>query len=421
MDQIRSEVGPMPLELLKRRRLDWQPTNSTLSVWGLIQHHLEGCHLALMAPHDLQEAGAAPPCLPPVTLKGVSKGNWNLPGFAWSSVAAGVCPPPPGQGDWEEGGNPSHQWLHPSTPASAESVKKHKHQSFQVFHPEAAQALQAQAEVYKQSALRQKTAEEEAEAKRQKTEVITAMLDQNETFLACRSLRIVPSSAQTTLEEARAANKQRQAAGHDFMKRHTLVCMDPSLWPEDFRFKMQNGLFCPMDADNDLAHATPPEVNSEYVGFLLEINHNKTTFPPRLLEEMPDLKVSMLKSASGAAGASGPEGSAGLDSMEGDAAKLAMLFWATKYHKGEQRLHAGIWVSVPDWALAIKLSKEQMGGLERRAHVDEPPYEAGGLLPPRSDAGHQGELEEGRGHLGILGVAMGTQVGLPSTGKKEHH
>eukprot|EP00435_Cladocopium_sp_Y103_P021409 s2216_g5.t1 len=151
-----------------------------------------------------------------------------------------------------------------------ESVKKHKHQSFQVFHPEAAQALQAQAEVYKQSALRQKTAEEEAEAKRQKTEVITAMLDQNETFLQpfqeglqepSDSAILSPGvdlvrrsnlavlrqklqeqfltggintltalqQAQTTLEEARAANKQRQAAGHDFMKRHTLVPMDHRL------------------------------------------------------------------------------------------------------------------------------------------------------------------------------------------------
>eukprot|EP00435_Cladocopium_sp_Y103_P061100 s965_g22.t1 len=38
-----------------------------------------------------------------------------------------------------------------------------------------------------------------------------------------------------------------------------------------------------------LAALASSKVNSEYVGFLLEINHNKTTFPPRLLEEMPDL------------------------------------------------------------------------------------------------------------------------------------
>eukprot|EP00435_Cladocopium_sp_Y103_P014939 s4275_g3.t1 len=239
-----------------------------------------------------------------------------------------------------------------------ETVKQHQNQSFQVFHPEAAQALKAQAEVYKQSALRQRTEEEEAEAKRQKTEVITAMLDQNETFfqpfqaglqepsdsailspgvdLVRRSNLAVLreklqeqflsgrvntltalQQAQTTLEEARAANKQRQAAGQDFMKRHTLLPLDPSIWPEEFRRKMQNGLFCPLDADKDLDRPTPPEVNSEYVGFLLELTHNKTTFPPRLLDEMPDLKVSMMQSASGTTGAPGPEGSAGLDASCG--------------------------------------------------------------------------------------------------------
>ena len=52
-----------------------------------------------------------------------------------------------------------------------------------------------------------------------------------------------------------------------------------------------------------------------------------------------------------------------------------MLTWATKYHKGEQRMHAGCRrkvedVDPPEWALKIKFTPEHMQAMERRTHVE---------------------------------------------------
>eukprot|EP00435_Cladocopium_sp_Y103_P029754 s2373_g7.t1 len=56
-------------------------------------------------------------------------------------------------------------------------------------------------------------------------------------------------------------------------------------------------------------------------------------------------------------------------------------------------------VSVPDWALAIKLSKEQLGALERRTHVDVPPYDY--MVPPVfSDETIQDQVHRGPGPPG---------------------
>ena len=58
-------------------------------------------------------------------------------------------------------------------------------------------------------------------------------------------------------------------------------------------------------------------------------------FPP-IFDEMPDLQVQLLKGRAGAAGPSGePEG---MDYLDGDARNMAMVLWAIKRHKGEQRM-----------------------------------------------------------------------------------
>eukprot|EP00435_Cladocopium_sp_Y103_P024561 s2216_g6.t1 len=66
------------------------------------------------------------------------------------------------------------------------------------------------------------------------------------------------------------------------------------------------------------------------------------------------------------------------------AAKLAMLLWAMKYHKGEQRLHAGIWKTVDEALCQIgpwpSNSRRKDGRSERRTHVDEAPYDY--MVPP---------------------------------------
>ena len=102
-----------------------------------------------------------------------------------------------------------------------------------------------------------------------------------------------------------------------------------------------------------------------------KLNLGKNAFPPKLFDEMPDLQVQLFKGRAGAAGPSAePEG---MDYLDGDARNMAMILWAIKRHKGEQRMHSGVWKKVawqhkPDWVGAPLLSPDQLRALERRTH-----------------------------------------------------
>ena len=67
-------------------------------------------------------------------------------------------------------------------------------------------------------------------------------------------------SAQTNLSEAKEANKRVQEQGQAWMQKYTLVPEDPSLWPEEFKTKMEQGLFCPVDADLDETRLPPADL-----------------------------------------------------------------------------------------------------------------------------------------------------------------
>ena len=110
--------------------------------------------------------------------------------------------------------------------------------------------------------------------------------------------------AQTTLAEAKAANKRMQDQGILWMKNHTLDIPDASVWPEGFKTKLEQGLFCPIDADPEDNRFGPAELNRQYISFMDKLNLGKNAFPPKLFDEMPDLQVELFKGRAGAAGPS---------------------------------------------------------------------------------------------------------------------
>ena len=299
-----------------------------------------------------------------------------------------------------------------------DSLHSRKGQGFQIFHPEAAKTLDLQSKALQHADLLARDEAADLEAKRQKIELISDMVDQNmevlgplqegmqeaaDSQIMSKGVELLRrtnletlreklktsllegqrttveaiESAQTSLTEAKEANKRVQEQGQAWMQKYTLVPEDPSLWPEEFKTKMEQGLFCPVDADLDETRLPPADLTRRYLAFLVTLSQNKYVPPPRLLSEMPKLNVEMATSTQGSPGAPGPETSgAGYNQLTPEAEKLAMLTWALKFHKGEQRMHAGVWrrtedIAPPAWALQLKLTVDQLGALERRTHVEQ--------------------------------------------------
>ena len=137
------------------------------------------------------------------------------------------------------------------------------------------------------------------------------------------------------------------------MKKYILAPEDPSLWPEEFKAKMEQGLFCPVDADLDETRLPPDDLTRRYVAFLVVLSQNKYVFSPRLLSEMPKLNLEMATAKRGAAGAPGP------DTSGGGYDQLPPVGVAQRRSPP------------PDWALQIKFSQDRLGALERRTHVEQ--------------------------------------------------
>ena len=110
---------------------------------------------------------------------------------------------------------------------------------------------------------------------------------------------------------AKEVTKRIQEQGQTWMKKYILAPEDPSLWPEEFKAKMEQGLFCPVDADLDETRLPPDDLTRRYVAFLVVLSQNKYVFSPRLLSEMPKLNLEMATAKRGAAGAPGPDTSGG--------------------------------------------------------------------------------------------------------------
>ena len=282
---------------------------------------------------------------------------------------------------------------------------RQKDQGFQVFHPETAKVLDLQAQALKQTQIVLRNEVDQEEYKKQKRAAFEDNLAKNMAVLQPfqEGLQSVAASsvyspgvdllrksnleqvqaklkeayfkdsgfssvkafeqAQTTLAEAKAANKRMQDQGILWMKNHTLDIPDASVWPEGFKTKLEQGLFRPIDANPEDNRFGPAELNRQYISFMDKLNLGKNAFPPKLFDEMPDLQVQLFKGRAGAAGPSDePEG---MDYLDGDARNMAMILWAIKRHKGEQRMHSGVWKKVawqhkPDWVGAPLLSPDQL-------------------------------------------------------------
>ena len=87
----------------------------------------------------------------------------------------------------------------------------------------------------------------------------------------------------------------------------TLVVEDPSMCPEEFKVKVEQAFFGPLDADTDETRFAPPDLTRRYLAFTVTFSQNKYVRTPRLLSEMPPLRTEMATADPGVAGASGPD------------------------------------------------------------------------------------------------------------------
>ena len=196
-------------------------------------------------------------------------------------------------------------------------------------------------------------------------------------------------AAITSMEKAKAANKQIQDQGTAFMEQFALNPVEISAWPTELKHKLERGLFCPTASLDWHEVPDPSDMLRHYLPAMraLQDGQNPWAGHSKLLEEMPDLKHTVATAEPGAAstpGALGPAvtgpGMATLNEMDEEAKNLAMLLWALKVHRGELRMFGGVWRRVPefspplpDWAqpkAGAPSAKEldKLRALERRTH-----------------------------------------------------
>ena len=171
--------------------------------------------------------------------------------------------------------------------------------------------------------------------------------------------------AQTDMDTARAKNKELQEAGQKFMETYQLIPNDPSVWHPHLKDFVEKGAFRPLQEDNWADFGPPSELHQPYVDAMVAVQKGQVPVQGRLLEDMPTLQATMATSTS-----------SGVDELEGDAKKLAMILWAYKRHKGELRMFGGKWVKdemaeIPSWAEAVKTSGAQLMAVERRTHPSD--------------------------------------------------
>ena len=149
-------------------------------------------------------------------------------------------------------------------------------------------------------------------------------------------------AAVTTMEKAKTANKQIQDQGTAFMEKFALDPMEISAWPTDLQQKLERGLFCPTASLGWHQVPDPSDMLQHYLPATraLQNGQNPWAERPKLLEEMPDLKHTV---ATAAPGEASTLGAPGLNEMDEEARKLAMLLWALKVHRGELRMFGGVW------------------------------------------------------------------------------
>ena len=345
--------------------------------------------------------------------------------------------------------------------ATATTAANHKQleeqqpsQSFQIFHPEAAKALRIQSEALQGLAAADLKAERAQAEEAQLQATVLAPIQEGmqavpasvrnsgadllrkvnlldfKAALKKRMLEETSGSAEaslqaaiTSMEKAKAANKQIQDQGTAFMEQFALNPVEISAWPTELKHKLERGLFCPTAPLDWHEVPDPSDMLRHYIPAVRALQDGKNPWAehPKLLEEMPDLKHTVATTEPGEAstpGALGPAvtgpGMATLNEMDEEAKKLAMLLWALKVHRGELRMFGGVWRRVPefsphlpDWAQpkAGAPSCKEMDkyrALERRTHPKLFRLgHNGGALPLHRPGGGR---TEARGHSTPTGI-----------------
>ena len=117
------------------------------------------------------------------------------------------------------------------------------------------------------------------------------------------------------------------------METYQLIPDDPSVWDPHLKHIVERGAFRPLQEDDWADFGPSSELHQPYVNAMVAIQKGHTPVQSRLLEEMPTLEATLSKSTA-----------TGIDELDGDAKKLAMILWAYKRHKGELRMFGGKWV-----------------------------------------------------------------------------
>ena len=207
-------------------------------------------------------------------------------------------------------------------------------QSFQIFHPEAAKALRIQSEALQALSAADLKAERAQSEEAERVEKADHVAQLQAAVLAPiqEGMQSVPDSqvrnsgsdllrkvnlvdfkaalkkrmleetsgsteaslqaAITSMEKAKAANKQIQDQGTAFMEQFALNPVEISAWPTELKHKLERGLFCPTAS---LDWHQVPDLSDMLRHYLpamraLQDGQNPWAEHSKLLEEMPDLK-----------------------------------------------------------------------------------------------------------------------------------
>ena len=167
-------------------------------------------------------------------------------------------------------------------------------------------------------------------------------------------------AAITSMEEAKAANKQIQDQGTAFMEQFALNPVEISARPTELKHKLKRCLFCPTAPLDWHEVPDPSDMLRHYLPAMRALQDGKNPWAghPKLLEERPDLKHTVATAEPGAAstpGALGPAvtgpGMATLNEMDEEEFSPPLPDWAQpkagapsakemdKYRALERRTH----------------------------------------------------------------------------------
>ena len=190
--------------------------------------------------------------------------------------------------------------------------------------------------------------------------------------------------AQTTMEEARKQNLERQTQGHANAIKFTPHAEPPSVWPEELRMAIEDGTLNPLtnvfNLDGDFLQA----VLRKYLDFKSEVGLSKFVSTGRLFHRLPDF------ANLDPTGTLGPERvtEAELAALSNEEKAIGMIQWMIRRELGVIKLALGDWKLTPGdfvepwWvSMLAKFSEQDLLALEMKTRpcsgdmfVEKPPY-----------------------------------------------